>query len=109
MLNWLYDWFDGRTFGAARSSDWRRTQQTFITANPVCAFDGKPGTLINPLNVHHCEPFHLHPELENEWDNLITLCRFHHFWHGHLGSWRSHNSSVKSEAALLRSKIETRP
>jgi hypothetical protein len=53
--------------------------------------------------VHHIRPFHLHPELELEQDNLITLCekRAHdcHFQVGHFMNWSWFNPDVRVDAA----------
>ncbi len=100
---------DGLSFGAARSPKWPQIQKDFISKNPVCAVCGKKGNLLNPLNVHHQHPFHLKPELELDENNLITLCRVHHLWWGHLGNWKSFNATVKDDAALWLSKILNRP
>lgn len=55
------------------------------------------------LQVHHIHPFHLHPELELEQQNLITLCekRGHdcHFVMGHFHDWRLFNPTVRSDSA----------
>lgn len=53
-----------------RSPQWRHIQQDFLSRNPVCAICGSK----EKLNVHHKKPFHLHPELELDESNLITLC-----------------------------------
>jgi hypothetical protein len=47
--------------------------------------------------------------LELDRANLITLCRDHHFWFGHLGSWSSWNANVREDAAIWRAKIANRP
>ncbi len=64
---------------------------------------------MDDLNVHHCRPFHLHPDLELNPANLITLCRNHHLWWGHLGCWRSWNCHVQSDCETWRDKIKNRP
>ena len=52
--------------------------------------------------MHHIHPFHLHPEMELEPWNLITLCekRGHdcHFVFGHFHNWRAFNPIVKQYA-----------
>ena len=100
---------DGASFGAARSSQWPQVQKAFITEHPTCAVCGKKGTLLNKLNVHHQHPFHVKPELELDPNNLITLCRIHHLWWGHLGNWASWNDTVKDDSALWYNKIANRP
>jgi 5-methylcytosine-specific restriction endonuclease McrA len=53
------------------------------------------------LQVHHIKPFHLHPHLELEPTNLITLCevkgRDHHLLLGHLDEWASYNERVRED------------
>lgn len=43
-----------------RSPEWPHVREEFLKACPACAACG--GT--EDLNVHHIQPFHLHPELE---------------------------------------------
>lgn len=100
---------DGVAFGAARSAHWPQVQKSFIKEHPICAVCDKKGSLLNPLNVHHQHPFHLHPELELDPKNLITLCRVHHLWWGHLGNWSSFNADVEMDAQLWEAKILNRP
>ena len=67
------------------------------------------------LEVHHIKPFHLHPELELDFNNLITLCESGangivcHRAIGHLGNYRSFNIDVKEDAKKIGEKIKTRP
>ncbi len=91
--------------GAARSSQWPAVERAHLAEHPECAVCGSK----EQLNVHHVVPFHVRPDLELERSNLITLCRNHHFWWGHLGSWRSWNPDVREDAAIWRKKIEGRP
>lgn len=67
------------------------------------------------LEVHHIRPFHLHPDLELDPDNLITLCEAGHdgsnchLLFGHLGNFKSFNVDVRADAAHMGEKIENRP
>jgi hypothetical protein len=67
------------------------------------------------LDVHHIRPFHLHPDLELEPSNLITLCEADkggvncHLFIGHLGNFKSFNVDVKADASYWREKFQTRP
>lgn len=99
----------GPTFGAARSPKWSEVQKAFVKANPVCAVCDKKGTLLNPLNVHHQRPFHLHPELELDPNNLITLCRRDHFLLGHLLNWSSYDADIVVNARIIHDRIKNRP
>jgi hypothetical protein len=53
------------------------------------------------VQVHHIKPFHLHPQLELDPNNLITLCeakgRDHHLLLGHLDEWESYNVNIRSD------------
>ena len=65
---------------------------------PGCAACGYRG---QGLQVHHIKPFHLHPTLELDPRNLITLCevkgRDHHLLLGHLDEWESYNVNVRRD------------
>ena len=80
-----------------RSNKWDEVRDTFIEKNSSCAACGST----KKLQVHHIKPFHLHPELELEESNLITLCMDKNDCHlnvGHGDSWRCYNPNVKSDA-----------
>ncbi len=50
------------------------------------------------LNVHHCIPFHLAPEKELAWDNLITMCMGEKECHlrlAHGGNWSAFCPDIK--------------
>lgn len=100
---------EGASFGALRSPKWSAVQKAFIAGHPMCSVCGSKGKLLNPLNVHHRNPFHIKPELELDPTNLITLCRQHHFTFGHLMSWKSWNTSVEKDSTDFLQKITTRP
>ena len=86
-----------------RSSKWSGVRKKFVAKHPTCAACGRP----NKLEVHHIKPFHLHPELELEFSNLMTLCEHRdtkcHFTQGHLGDWHSFNPDVVVDAATALS------
>lgn len=95
------DWFEGR------NGRWPEVRATHVAKYPTCAACG--GT--DELNVHHVKPFWTHPQLELEPNNLITLCRSHHFSVGHdpdgpfgplRPNWKSANPSVRMHAAQIR-------
>lgn len=97
----------GDTFDAERSSKWRAVRNAYILEHPVCEACGTD----RELNVHHVKPFHLYPELELDMDNLITLCREHHFRIGHdpdgidgprPANWKSSNPDVRQQSAEYR-------
>lgn len=103
---WIKDLISNKPLGGLRSPLWNQTKREFEKLYPkVCAACGTT----KKIELHHIAVFHLHPELENSLDNLIWLCRIHHFWVGHLGSFYSWNSSVKEDSAICLAKIKTRP
>jgi 5-methylcytosine-specific restriction protein A len=109
MIDFLYSFFHPRTFGAVRSSKWPAVMKAYRAEHPTCAVCGKGASLINPQNIHHVKPFHLHPELELDPTNLITLCRVDHLIFGHLKNFKSFNITVREDSALWYNKITTRP
>jgi hypothetical protein len=57
------------------------------------------------LNVHHITPFHLDASKECDPDNLVTLCRDHHFVVGHLRNWKDSNPNVCADCDKMRAKL----
>jgi len=88
-----------RRFGHERSPEWARVEKEHRLREPACVACGYKG---QGLQVHHIKPFHLHPHLELDLDNLITLCeargRDHHLLLGHLDEWESYNEHVRHDA-----------
>ena len=108
LLSFLFRCFfrpDPGAAGKARSGKWRAVEQRFLKRHPKCAVCG---STVN-VNAHHVIPFHVDPSKELKQSNLISLCRDHHFWWGHLGSWKSYNAFVRLDAKLWRRKIMWRP
>jgi 5-methylcytosine-specific restriction protein A len=97
--------------GSKRSSRWPSCRRQFLRQNPTCAVCGGK----KKLEVHHKKPFHLHPALELDFENLITLCENKkdgvncHLLFGHLGNFKSFNKNVDTDAALWNKKIDGRP
>jgi 5-methylcytosine-specific restriction protein A len=90
-----------------RSPRWNEVRDTYIKTHSNCAACGSTKN----LQVHHVIPFHLHPELELDTSNLITLCMDTGECHlnvGHGGSFRFYNENVKLDSAkfLSSKKIE---
>ena len=90
-----------------RSSRWPKVRSEFVRLHPVCAACGGR----KELNVHHIEPFHRNPELELDPNNLITLCREHHFfvghdpdgpWHPLRPNWSACNPKVREDSERIR-------
>lgn len=93
---------DGMTYEGPRSSEWVQIRTDFVRKHPRCEACGSTAN----LNVHHVVPFHQRPDLELVEDNLITLCREHHFRIGHdpdgkgpaKPSWLTSNPNVRQDA-----------
>ncbi|WP_019573376.1 HNH endonuclease [Curvibacter lanceolatus] len=112
IIKHLVDAAQGKhPLSAARSSHWPTVRKQHLAMNPVCAVCG--GT--EKLDVHHIRPFHLHPDLELNPDNLITLCEALkggancHLLFGHLGNFKSFNTQVREDAKAWADKLKTRP
>jgi formate dehydrogenase assembly factor FdhD len=98
--------------GTARSSKWPKVREEHLKKNNVCAVCGGD----KKLEVHHKKPFHLHPELELEPSNLVTLCEALnkglncHLLIGHLGNYKNMNpdvdKDVRSWSKKLKKKLE---
>jgi len=84
-----------------RSNHWPTVRKHYLEKFPTCAACG--GKL--NIEVHHMQPFHLHPELELDETNFITLCETPkegdhcHLHFGHLGNWKNFNPNVIPDAA----------
>jgi 5-methylcytosine-specific restriction endonuclease McrA len=94
-----------KMMGTKRSGKWIEVRTYFVEEHPTCAVCGTK----KKLNVHHIVPFHLRPDLEMDESNLITLCRKHHFTFGHLGYWRSWNTTIVEDAKVWLQKYKNRP
>jgi 5-methylcytosine-specific restriction protein A len=92
-----------------RHPQWKKTRDEYLLIHPTCAACGNRDF----LNIHHVMPYHLNPELELAWANLITLCerpaRNCHLVFGHLLNWSSYNKQVASDAAIYLNKVRKRP
>jgi hypothetical protein len=84
--------------GHERSPHWASVAKEHLRREPACVVCGYKG---RKRQVHHIKPFHLHPDLELDPHNLITLCsargREHHLLLGHLGSWESYNEHIRAD------------
>jgi len=84
-----------------RSSYWANVREKFLEDNPLCAACASHKS----LQVHHIKPFHLHPELELDPTNLITLCMDVtecHLIVGHGDSFRCYNPNVREDAQRFK-------
>lgn len=92
----------------ARSPEWAKVRKDFLKDHPTCAVcEGKA-----KLNVHHIKPYHLHPELELDPSNLITLCECLsygincHLLVGHLGNFKNVNPNSVQDAGIWNQKLK---
>lgn len=106
------DVLQGKTSVAKpRSDKWPKVRKEHLAKWPLCAVcNGQ-----EKLEVHHKMPFHLHPAMELDPTNLITLCESKHdginchLLFGHLGSFKSFNSGIVQDASIWNQKISKRP
>ena len=110
-MNWLKQLFGiYPTFGGtARSPLWSSVRKQHLKKFPMCAVCRKEGTLLKPIEVHHCIPYFLDTTMELRAENLITLCRPDHLLFGHLNSFQSWNENVHEDARIMKDKITNRP
>jgi 5-methylcytosine-specific restriction enzyme A len=95
-------------FAVPRSPHWGRVRAAHLKDHPCCACCG--GAVM--LQVHHVRPFHVHPELELDPANLITLCevpnRHCHYTQGHNWDWKDWNPDVVTECAKKLHRVRHR-
>ena len=105
------DWIRwGQLFGGVpRSPKWPTIRNDFLILHDKCEVCGKKGSLLKPLEIHHCIPFSQDKSKELDFENLITLCRRDHLLIGHLDNWKSFNKDVKIDSNRWRLKINNRP
>lgn len=112
MITGITDAITGKApLGSKRSGKWSTVRKHFLVKNPECAACGSK----KKLNVHHIKPFHEHPELELDENNLITLCESDcggvvcHLFFGHLGDYKEINPDVVQDVDIWRKKIKFKP
>ncbi len=106
MFRSLIDALMGRIpFGARRSPRWWKIRKTHILRYSRCAACNTN----KKLEVHHIVPFWKAPEREEDPENLITLCRWHHLLFGHFMYYKSYNEDVVEDAKVRNNKLVNRP
>lgn len=90
--------------GNKRSWKWPEVRDEHLKKEPGCQLCGDEDS----VEVHHILPIWLRPDLELCTDNLMTLCRPHHFLCGHLCRWDCANLTAREDAAKWRAKIRRR-
>ena len=88
-----------------RSPQWPAVERLHLRLEAVCQVCGTK----KDLDVHHLIPFSWDASKELDTDNLITLCRTHHFLVGHLTDWKSYNPQCEPDCEIWRRKIGHRP
>jgi hypothetical protein len=93
---------------APRSPHWEKVRHDYAVLHPTCAACGGA----KMIQIHHCKPFHLHPELELDPSNFITLCenpeRLCHHRIGHAWDWHAYVETVREDAAESLARVEGR-
>lgn len=99
-----------RSWSQKRSGNWSKVREAHLKDFPTCSACGGKES----VEVHHKKPFHLHPELELDPTNLISLCESKkygvncHLFFGHLGNYKVENSEVDSDVTTWQRKFEER-
>lgn len=85
--------------GVKRNSKWPAARKKHLKAKPACEACGAS----TELEVHHMKPFHLHPTLELDPTNLITLCMENdcHLYVGHGDNFKAYNPNVIEDSAKV--------
>jgi len=84
-----------------RSPHWESTAKAFLESHPACSACGAT----RRLQVHHRQPFHLHPELELDPTNLIGLCmstKECHLRLGHGGNFKGYVPEIQELSEEMR-------
>ena len=82
-----------------RNSKWPAARKKHLKVKPACEACGA----VTELEVHHMKPFHLHPTLELDPTNLITLCMENdcHLYVGHGDNFKAYNPNVIEDSAKV--------
>ncbi len=97
-----------RNFGATRSPQWPGVRAAHLKKEPACKLCGSTKS----LQVHHIRPFHIHPELELDDTNLITLCTGNntincHVRFGHLDNFKDKwNPNIREDCVMWKARFD---
>lgn len=81
----------------------KKAKKKHISGNPECAVCGLTNSFTGRENdVHHKEPVHVNPERACDPDNLVTMCRPHHWLVGHFKNWKKWNKNIDQTVYVLR-------
>jgi len=78
---------------------WRKVRNEHFDLEPMCQLCGTD----EDCQVHHILPWHKYKDLRYEHDNLVTLCREHHFRFAHLGNWQRYCPDILDLCVLAQS------
>jgi 5-methylcytosine-specific restriction protein A len=105
IYNMVNKLLDKIKYGTTRSNRWPEVRKKHLGLYPTCAVCGST----KKVEVHHKKPFHLHPELELDPDNLVSLCEgkefssiICHLTFGHLGNYKDENESVDETVKAMK-------
>jgi 5-methylcytosine-specific restriction endonuclease McrA len=101
VADWISSIFRARVdvqhgISTKRSDKWPTVRRRHLKEEKECQWC----RVTAHVEVHHIKPFHLHPELELDDKNLITLCEGEnecHLKHGHLGDWKGLNLDIREQ------------
>jgi 5-methylcytosine-specific restriction enzyme A len=106
MIHWVKSLFGDKTLGAQRSPGWSKFRYQHIRDR--CEVCGSEFFLelhhVQLLELHHVQPFWQNPELELDPNNVITVCRKHHFEWCHFFDWSSWNKDIRAWVDNIKSK-----
>jgi len=88
----------------SRSPKWPSLEKEFLKEHPKCE---ACGTVLR-LELHHKLPFHLHPELELDPNNLITLCMDISECHlkiGHGDDFKAYNPNILEDVEKVKNNF----
>ncbi len=93
-------------YGTARSGKWPAFRARWLALHPHCAACGSS----EQVEPHHIRPFHLHPDLELDAGNLISLCNKHgcHLAFGHNYDWHAFNPHVQEDCRIQAMRTRQR-
>jgi 5-methylcytosine-specific restriction protein A len=108
---WLFDFFKKLSYerivgqkppAQPRDGRWHKLRCDFLLKFPYCAICLSKKN----LTVHHIKPFHLFPELELEWSNLLNVCENPglncHLYFCHWGNWKDFNSQIVADVPTIQ-------
>lgn len=85
-----------------------KAKRDHVRQYPTCAVCGCQRTFLRiAIEAHHIVPVHVDPGLAADPHNLISLCKTHHLYVGHLGNWSAYNSNLYATINAIRAAVNT--